>query len=348
MTRFWSLVLAVAMLFAGSYAFAQSKRKPKPKPPPTEEPEEKKEEEEEEPKKEEKSEDKSDEKKDEEEPKKPEPKAAEGDQPSITATIPCSACHTTSGWKATDADNTGSDGAPKFDHSKTGFPLTGQHVKTACVGCHDGKRTVKRACSSCHNDAHRARLGMVCERCHTPADWRNTRSLDMHRLTRFPLTGMHVLRDCTECHRRASEHQWTGVPIECFACHEKDYRRSDLRPIHNGAVAGQNAFPRDCSICHRATAWAPARFDSQFITDSSAIPLKQAAPPTHDMKFPINFGVHRTASCDDCHTNTATPRAVRCTSCHAHEPVRLAAQHKNSVSPLASACLSCHPGGIRR
>ena len=158
----------------------------------------------------------------------------------------------------------------------------------------------------------------------------------------MPVSGKRVSR-CM-----SSEHQWTGVPIDCFACHEKDYRRPDLRPVHNGSVAGQNAFPRDCSICHRSIAWAPARFDSALVTESSAIPLKTVAPATHDVKFPIRFGVHRTATCDDCHTNTATPRSVRCTGCHAHEPVRLAAQHTQTVSPLASSCLSCHPGGIRR
>lgn len=358
MTRLTSLLLCFVLLLAAGLAWA----KPSPKKPPTEEP--KKEEEEkkplaekeeaapkksadDEPKKEKEKEKEDEAKKEEakkEEPKKPltGKEAAEDEQPSITATIPCAACHTTAGWKTT-----GSGEGVAFDHSKTGFPLTGDHVKTACVGCHNGK-PVKRACSSCHNDAHRARLGMVCERCHTPSGWRNTRSLDMHRLTRFPLTGMHVLRDCSECHRRASEHQWTGVPIDCFACHEKDYRRTDLRPVHNGSVAGQNAFPRDCSICHRSISWAPARFDALLISESSAIPLKTQAPATHDVKFPIRFGVHRTAICEDCHTNPATPRAIRCTGCHAHEPVRLTAQHKGMVSPLGTACLSCHPGGVRR
>lgn len=267
--------------------------------------------------------------------------------PSVTDSIPCSACHSTSGWKAKEPEP-GEDGAPKFDHSKTGFPLTGSHVKTPCVGCHDGKRTVKRQCVSCHTDSHRARLGEQCDRCHTPAAWRNTKPLDMHRMTRFPLTGMHVLTDCTECHRRASEHQWTGAPIDCFACHEKDYRRPDLRPVHNGSVAGQPAFPRDCSLCHRALAWAPAKFDAAIITGNSRIPLVQQAPPSHDVKFPIRFGSHKTATCDDCHQQMAMPRQVRCVGCHAHEPVRLAAQHKSTTSPLASSCLSCHPAGMRR
>jgi hypothetical protein len=270
------------------------------------------------------------------------PKAA-----SVTDSLPCSACHTTAGWKSKDV--TGDEpGATKFDHSKTGFPLTGQHTKTPCVGCHDGKRQIKRMCITCHADAHRGRLAETCDKCHTPAGWRQTRALEMHRMTRFPLTGMHVLTDCTECHRRASEHQWTGAPVDCFACHEKDYNRKDLHPVHNGSVAGNNQFPRDCSLCHRAIAWAPAKFDANLITGNSALPLKVGPPANHDVKFPISFGVHRGASCEDCHAQMAVPRLVRCTGCHAHDTVRLAAQHKQTTSPLASSCLSCHPAGIRR
>lgn len=267
---------------------------------------------------------------------------------SITASMPCSACHTTAGWKSKDAPSGDEEGATKFDHSKTGFPLTGQHTKTPCVGCHDGKHPVKRACISCHTDDHRGRLSDQCDKCHSPAGWRNVRMLEIHRMTRFPLTGMHVLTDCTECHRRANEHNWTNAPVDCYACHQKEYNRTDLHPVHNGSQAGNNPFPRDCSLCHRSLAWAPAKFAANLITGNSALPLTAAAPANHDVKFPIHFGSHRSATCEDCHAQMTQPRMVRCTGCHAHDPVRIAAQHKNQVSTLSNACLSCHPAGMRR
>ena len=50
----------------------------------------------------------------------------------LTEGIDCSACHTPHGWKQL-GEGAGSGG---FDHARTGFPLTGQHVRTACIDCH--------------------------------------------------------------------------------------------------------------------------------------------------------------------------------------------------------------------
>jgi hypothetical protein len=258
----------------------------------------------------------------------------------VTEALPCTACHTTDGWRSK------AEGTARFDHATTGFPLTGQHVQTPCVGCHDSKRTVKRACASCHADAHRGRLSTGCDGCHVPAGWRMTKPLEIHRFTRLPLTGMHVLADCTQCHRRANDHQWTGAPVDCFACHEKDYRRPDLRPVHTGSATSP-AFPRNCSQCHTPMAWVPARFDPAQLTGSTHVALR-TAPPGHDLRFPLSFGIHRGATCEDCHLQSAAPRMVRCDGCHAHDPIRLAAQHKQPVARSGAACLSCHPGGARR
>jgi hypothetical protein len=138
---------------------------------------------------------------------------------SLTEGLACTACHTTEGWSL--AVGSGGQG---FDHSTTGFPLTGQHQNTACAQCHvDGQRTV-RACVSCHEDAeHQGRLGRECAQCHNAVSWQQTDAIALHRQTRLPLTGMHVLADCTGCHRRTGERQWTDVPSDCFGCHARDY-----------------------------------------------------------------------------------------------------------------------------
>jgi hypothetical protein len=269
------------------------------------------------------------------------PAKAPGKRTFIEA-IPCSACHTTTSWKSKEASADGT----AFDHSTTGFPLTGQHIGAPCVACHNSTRAVKRTCVSCHDDAHRGRLSQSCDNCHSPAGWKVTRPLEIHRMTRFPLTGMHVLADCSECHRRASEHRFTDAPIDCFACHEKDYRRTDLRPLHTGDATNA-AFPRDCSLCHRPVAWVPAA-NPGVVTSSLSSGLRAAPPPRHDLRFPISFGVHRTASCEDCHASAAVPRAVRCIGCHAHEPVRLMQQHRQPLSTDGASCMGCHPGGARR
>jgi hypothetical protein len=164
-------------------------------------------------------------------------------------------------------------------------------------------------------------------------------------MTRFPLTGMHVLADCTECHRRANERVFTDAPVACFACHEKDYRRSGNFPVHV-ATASTPPLPRDCSLCHRAVAWVPAvAVGGSAGTAASAL---SAAPRGHDLRFPISFGVHRTAACPDCHVSQAVPRAVRCIGCHAHDPAQIAAEHRAPVATDGAACLGCHLAGARR
>jgi hypothetical protein len=264
----------------------------------------------------------------------------------FTDVIPCGACHTTKAWRSQGA----SGEKAQFDHSTTGFPLTGAHVHVACVDCHNAAVAIKRACVSCHlsDDIHRGRLLQSCDTCHSPAGWRVTQPLDIHRRTRFPLTGMHVLADCSECHRRASENRWTEAPIDCFACHEKDYRRPDIQPVHVG-TATTPPFPRDCSLCHRSIAWVPAAAIGSASSPLGRVasPLR-AAPPGHDLRFPIGFGVHRTATCDDCHASPVAPRAVRCIGCHAHDPVRLMQQHRQPIATDGASCLTCHPGGTRR
>jgi len=263
---------------------------------------------------------------------------------SFADSIPCSACHTTTAWRAKGASGT----ETTFDHSTTGFPLTGNHIHATCVACHNTSFAIKRECVSCHEDFHHGRLSQSCDTCHSPAGWKMTQPLEIHRMTRFPLTGMHVLADCTECHRRANERRWTDAPIDCFACHEKDYRRPGLQPVHVGTPTTP-PLPRDCSLCHRALAWAPAAGVSSVSSSLTTLagPLR-VAPPGHDLRFAISFGIHRGAACPDCHTSFDVPRAVRCIGCHVHDPVRLLQQHRQPMSMDGPSCLTCHPGGARR
>ena len=238
-------------------------------------------------------------------------------------------------------------GQVHFDHAQTGFPLTGQHIHAACVACHSSARPIKRACVSCHEDFHRGRLSQACDTCHMPAGWRITRPLEVHRMTRFPLTGMHVLADCTQCHLRASEQKFTDAPIDCYGCHEQDYRRPGIFPVHVG-TATSAPLPHDCSVCHRAVAWVPANVPASLIGSLGAVlqgPV--TAPRDHDLRFPI-LGAHRTATCSDCHSSVAVPRAVRCVGCHAHDPLILTQQHKQPMATDGASCMSCHPGGVRR
>lgn len=256
----------------------------------------------------------------------------------LTSGMDCSACHTADGWAMSSSEDAGRG----FDHARTGFPLVGRHAQQPCASCHQPDVEVRRACNSCHEDAHQSRLGRDCERCHTAVRWSDTRPFAIHLTTRLPLTGMHALLDCTECHRRSGDREFTAVPADCFACHEADYRRPDTHPDHTGTT-GHTPFPRDCALCHTTIGWSPA-----FVTPS-ALPGALVSSPEHETVFPLRVGPHRDIACAQCHISPDVPRIVDCTGCHAHDPARMREVHRGElVATDAAGCLGCHPGGTGR
>ena len=288
---------------------------------------------------------------------------------SITEGMQCSACHSQTTWAMSGEGAGQSD----FDHATTGFPLSGRHRTADCGDCHRGDRAITRQCTGCHEDAHQRTLGQSCDRCHSAVDWADVAAIDLHRSTRLPLTGMHVLAACSECHVRASDNVWRGVPSDCYACHSGDYNREDIHPLHRGVPSDPTkpALPKNCAGCHGSTSFSPARTPLGFVFRSAEglladrrVPVRSgpwfapnAGPRggerpslsrrSHDFVFPITFGKHRAAQCADCHASERVPRVVTCTGCHAHEPMRLARQHRG-VGRIGSGCLHCHPGGVRR
>ncbi len=257
---------------------------------------------------------------------------------SITDSLDCDACHDQTGWKIKGGVRVGGG----YDHDKTGFSLVGRHRDLGCIECHQPGKTTANECSGCHESTHQGRLGRECDRCHNSLSWNIFRSQEIHLGTRLPLTGVHALADCTECHLRSGEREWTSVPSQCYACHEDDYRRSNVHPDHTGASTSV-PFPRDCSQCHVPTGWSPA------IINPSELPGRGGlvARGSHDVHFPITYGPHHGAPCEACHLSSTARRALQCTGCHAHNPVRLRAIHgRRLVSFASSSCLTCHAGGV--
>lgn len=264
--------------------------------------------------------------------------------PSLTDGMECTGCHSTEGWSLAAGRGGG------FDHARTGFPLTGRHAQTACVGCHAPEHRLSRECVGCHEDPHERRMGEQCDTCHDARAWQLTSARKRHEQTRLPLTGMHAVAECTECHQRSASRQWSTPPADCFACHAKDYRRKDIHPLHIGGTNPTRApFPRDCGECHRAIGWSPAFVDPlqvQRLVGASSAALSRA-PEDHELLFPIAHGPHRAAACEDCHSNAETfPRAVRCEGCHAHTPQKIQASHARVAGAVREgSCLHCHRGG---
>ena len=205
----------------------------------------------------------------------------------ITAGFPtdCSICHTTSAW-------TGG----VFNHTATGFPLTGFHATVACAGCHvnNNYSITVTTCVSCHLNKYTAtttpnhvQVGFpqTCETCHTTAVW--TGAIFDHNTTTFPLTGYHATSvPCASCH---VNNNYTSLPITCYGCHTATYNAT-TNPAH--AAAG---FPTTCATCHTTAAWTGATFNHTY--------------------FPVNHG-NANGVCATCHTNPANYLVFQCTQCH--------------------------------
>lgn len=209
----------------------------------------------------------------------------------------CASCHGTASWSDV-----------RFNHDRTGFPLTGRHQRAPCKSCHvtDFKTPLTRTCSGCHRDVHAGDLGVRCESCHDTADWRSRFDADAHRRSNFPLFGAHAALPCVECHAEARERRFTRATVDCASCHQNDTARTRGTAVDHDRPDRQ-WDTRTCSECHGPLRFSPARM------------------PEHDL-FPISSGPHAGIGCLACHSSlqvmTAPGRptgTAACTACHEHQ-----------------------------
>ncbi len=150
----------------------------------------------------------------------------------------CLSCHSGASWSEV-----------KFDHSLTGYPLTGRHAGVECKACHtasfpfrtgSGNRLVipdfakrKTQCSECHKDKHQGQFReapakegqpvVKCDRCHTTTDW-YAEKFDHDTQSRFKLEGAHERARCDACHptqvgSAGKFVRYKPLKSECRACH---------------------------------------------------------------------------------------------------------------------------------
>jgi hypothetical protein len=230
----------------------------------------------------------------------------------------CDTCHNTSAWQPAT-----------FDHSKSGFPLTGSHTvpPRQCGDCHinNNYNLTSTACITCHQTDYNGASTPVphsgfptsCQQCHDTVQW--TDGKFDHSATGFPLTGMHTVppRQCTDCH---INNNYTLTSGTCVTCHLKDYQGT-TNPNHVTAN-----FPQTCDSCHSTSTWLNATFNHS----STGFPLTGAhtVPPRQ---------------CTDCHlNNNYNLTSTACVSCHQTD-------YNNALSPVnhvaagfPTACETCH------
>ena len=258
----------------------------------------------------------------------------------------CNSCHPDHAGRDFDLVRWDEGSAERFDHRRTGYPLTGKHATLQCQGCHQAKfqspaavaagaarepahrwNGLATACTACHKDPHQARFGNDCEKCHTTRDWKAIEASRFdHDLTRYPLRGKHVTVRCERCHDPASPTGKRPPFATCGACH---------RDAHGGqaTLAGK---PADCAACHGVQG---------FETSTFTVAMHQRS------KYPLE-GRHAEVKCASCHPKrpegpaaaalgsariVMRPPRDRCTSCHADAHGGLLAARADQ-----GACESCH------
>lgn len=228
-----------------------------------------------------------------------------------TLELSCDLCHGTDNW-----DYVKDLG---FNHNSTSFPLIGQHYSVNCKICHESLvfSEAEPECISCHTDIHQESVGMECNRCHTPQSWIVNNIIEIHQLGRFPLTGPHLMANCSDCHISASQLYFPPLGIECFDCHMDDYS-STTDPNHSDA-----GFSTDCLECHymNSFSWGGVGINHNF--------------------FPLTAG-HDISNCTLCHKDGDYANiSSECISCHEQD-------YNNSSNPsheaagISTNCAECH------
>jgi hypothetical protein len=277
----------------------------------------------------------------------------------------CSLCHGTAALNWTSAAT--------FDHTTTGFALTGAHSNVQCAQCHTNNNfnLTSTACWGCHqtdynntnNPPHKqASFPQDCSGCHSMVDW--TGASFNHATTGFALAGLHATQQCTACH---VNNNYTLNSTACWGCHQTDFNGAN-NPPHKSA-----GFPQDCTLCHGSSAlnWTSATFDhaTTGFTLTGAHTSTQCAQchvgDNYNLTSGACWGCHQTdfnntnnpphksanfpQDCSGCHTTTNWTGA---TFNHAATGFALVGLHatqqctgchlNNNYSLTSAACLNCH------
>jgi hypothetical protein len=219
----------------------------------------------------------------------------------------------------------------KFDHVKTGFPLTGAHVTLPCETCHvQGTfKGTPRKCETCHTPGSRVQSATVKPSNHIP-----------------------TIQACGQCH--SSTASWkvarfthVGVmPRQCGQCHNNS--------IVEGKPAKHPATNQPCDACHRTTTWMSAGFTHMDAKPGACATCHNGAQATGK---PGNH-IPTTLSCDTCHTtggsfatsrfNHSTTQGVapgKCNTCHNGSFTQWNALGKTANHIVTTAsCDTCHSG----
>ncbi len=227
--------------------------------------------------------------------------------------------------------------ASTFDHTSTGFPLTGGHATATCKTCHVGDvfKGTPKTCDSCHA------LGK--------------------RVVATPKPTNHVRTDapCDSCHFSTASflgalfNHGSAMPGQCVTCHNG--RITTGRPANHNVGAKATG---SCDSCHRTFAWLPASWDHVGVVPHTCDSAGCHVQGSNQFYKPAN---HQTSPyldrnsfyCDDCHNvfawlpapfmhNRPSPAGV-CMGCH--DGSNAPGKNAGHVATTAD-CVTCHTSTI--
>ncbi|NVO19724.1 MAG: hypothetical protein HXX13_08490 [Bacteroidetes bacterium] len=210
-----------------------------------------------------------------------------------------------------------------FNHSTSGFPLTGAHSTTPCSQCHaNGYAGTTTVCADCHTNNYNqttnpnhttANISNQCALCHTTNPGWKPATFPTHS-TYYELTGAHTSVDCNSCHNG----NYSNTPNNCAGCHTNNYNQT-ANPPHVSL-----GLSTECSTCHTTNpGWKPATF------------------AVHDTYY-VLAGIHTTVACSDCHSaGIYTNAPTTCYGCHAAN-YNQTTNPPHATSQFSTDCASCH------
>ncbi len=227
--------------------------------------------------------------------------------------LDCANCHQSTDWKVNLAHI-------NFDHSETGFSLTGQHSTINCSSCHADLifSKAQSSCNFCHKDVHQNSVGLDCSSCHKPDTWLIENRNELHQKSRFPLIGSHLKADCIECHAGYPNLNFVTLGVNCIDCHQNEYRNTQ-NPNHS--LVG---FSTNCLDCHSMlqSKWSAEIFAHNF--------------------FPL-VGGHNIQNCFSCHEQGGNFKGLSttCYSCHRND-YETSSNPPHQSNNFPTQCQQCH------
>lgn len=207
----------------------------------------------------------------------------------------CQSCHNSEKFRP----------APKFNHDKAAYKLTGSHINVDCEKCHKKENRNDKEfqlfkglqfnnCTPCHNDVHNNKFGSNCQKCHSTSSFKQIKQMDEfdHSLTNYPLQGKHIIVECKSCHIGGLSNK--PKYEKCTDCHND---------FHKGQFTKEGVIT-DCSKCHSLNGFIPSNYSIQ----------------EHSMLGFALSGAHLAVPCQQCHKTEKewdfTFESTRCSECH--------------------------------